>query len=99
MKILIVGDWHSDLHEQELFNSFLRLNHEVSGFRWCDYFKTSQNILIFKLIEALIKKISNRFIIGPIISRINKDFLNFAVKYNPDLVFIYRGLTLNILPY
>lgn len=49
MKILIVGDWHSELHEEAVFHGFKKLGHEPIKFAWHQYLvskfvlKVSQN--------------------------------------------------------
>lgn len=86
MKILICGDWHSDLHEEVVFNAFLDLGHEVFGFKWHSYFLKSTNYL-----KNFFHKLQNKIIFGPIICKINKDFLDYVTCKNPDVIFIYRG--------
>lgn len=85
MKILIVGDWHSELHEQAVFNAFKSLGHEVRKFAWHGYFKSGNRV------GAFYKKIQNRFIVGPIVWRLNQDLIDAAVGFSPDLIFVYRG--------
>ena len=85
MKILVVGDGHSTIHEVAVANAFENLGHEVYTFYWKDYFK-NKNLLI-----GLWYRLQNKFIIGPIVTRINKDLLKYAVAVDPDLIFIYRG--------
>ncbi|TAJ80676.1 MAG: hypothetical protein EPO42_03850 [Gallionellaceae bacterium] len=85
MKILVVGDWHSELHEQAVFNAFQSLGHEVSKFSWHDYFKPSNRI------DSFYKKLQNRFIVGPIIWRLNRDLMSAAAGFVPDMIFVYRG--------
>lgn len=85
MKILIAGDWHSELHEEAVFNAFKKLGHEVSKFAWHDYFRPSNPI------DTFIKKFQNRFITGPIIMKLNRDLVNVAKQFVPDMIFLYRG--------
>ena len=89
MRILIAGDWHSDLHEQEVFRALLRLGHEVDGFKWYSYF--SPNPSATCNITDFLKRAQNKYIIGPVIKRINRDFVICVRKFSPDVVFIYRG--------
>ncbi len=86
MKILIAGDWHSELHEEAVFNAFKVLGHEVLKFAWHDYFTPSN-----RSIDTFNKKIQNRFITGPIIQRLNRDLIKAVVDFFPDMVFVYRG--------
>ena len=85
MKILIAGDWHSELHEESVFNAFKALGHEVLKFAWHDYFQPSSRI------DAFSKKIQNRFIIGPIIHRLNLDLIKAVTVFSPEIIFVYRG--------
>ena len=85
MRILIAGDWHSELHEEAVYNAFKKLGHEVSRFAWHDYFKPSNRI------DALNKKIQNKFIAGPIVWKINRDLIRTAKEFVPDMIFVYRG--------
>jgi spore maturation protein CgeB len=86
MKILVAGDCHSELHEEAVCKAFKELGHEVLKFGWHDYFKPTNGF-----IDRLSKKIQNRFITGPIIGRINRDFVKTAALFTPDLIFVYRG--------
>lgn len=85
MKILIAGDWHSELHEEAVFNAFKALGHEVLKFAWHDYFKPSNRV------DAFNKKLQNRFIVGPIICKLNQDLINAATEFSPEMLFVYRG--------
>lgn len=85
MKILVVGDWHSELHEQAVFNAFKILGHEVSKFAWHDYFRSSNRL------DTLCKKLQNRLIVGPVVWKLNQDLIDTAVEFSPDLIFVYRG--------
>jgi spore maturation protein CgeB len=85
VKILIAGDWHSELHEEAVFNAFKILGHEVLKFAWHDYFEPCNRF------DAFNKKFQNRFIIGPIVKKINQDLISVAKEFAPDMIFVYRG--------
>jgi len=85
LKILVVGDWHSELHEEVVAGALRELGHEVGGFAWCDYFRP------LHFIDALSKRIQNRFITGPAVRRLNRDLIRKAEAFSPDMIFIYRG--------
>ena len=89
MRFLIVGDWHSDLHEQEVLRSLVRLGHEADGFKWHHYFDVG--ISRFGLLKKFNYRINNKFIFGRPINQLNKDFLDKAILNRPDVIFIYRG--------
>lgn len=89
MKVLVAGDWHSDLHETEVCNSLKRLGHEVLEFKWFHYFKFDVSKPCS--FGALVKRIQNKFVAGPLIEKINRDFLAQVLKQKPDVIFVYRG--------
>jgi hypothetical protein len=93
MRILIAGDWHSDLHEEVVLRSLRRLGHELSGFKWHSYFSPRSGTGSF--LPNLLLRAQNKFATGPAISRISRDFVAAAVSFRPDLVFIYRGTHIN----
>ena len=85
-KIMVAGDWHSELHEAAVYQAFQKLGHEVSKFGWHDYFKSDKGAF-----DRFIRKIQNRFLVGPIIRRLNQDLVKAAAEFAPDVVFVYRG--------
>lgn len=93
MRILVAGDWHSDLHEQEVLRSLARLDHEVGEFKWHPYFsfKTDASTSL----AALFKRAQNKYLIGPALVRINQDFVAKVFEFRPDIVFVYRGTHIN----
>jgi len=89
MRVLVAGDWHSDLHETEVCKSLRRLGHEALEFKWHHYFTfDSQKPRTF---NALLKRIQNKFVTGPSIARINSDFLKQIRVHRPEMIFVYRG--------
>lgn len=89
MRILVAGDWHSDLHEQEMLHSLVRLGHKVGDFKWHNYFSNKPEDWLRP--ESFFKKLQNKYVVGPAIVRINRDFVTRVLQYRPDLVFVYRG--------
>lgn len=89
MKILIAGDWHSDLHEEVMLRSLQRLGHEVHGFKWHDYFSAAGPD--GPRWTAIMLRAQNKFVAGPTLARINRDFVATALRVRPDMVFVYRG--------
>jgi len=85
MKILVVGDGHSAIHEVAVVNAFKKLGHQVEAFYWQTYFN-SPNPLV-----RLWQRVQNKFIIGPTLNRLNVDLINAVALFNPKLIFIYRG--------
>lgn len=89
MRVLVAGDWHSDLHEQEVLRSLTRLGHEVGEFKWHHYFSFNQDAITS--LAALFKRAQNKYVIGPTVARINQHFVSKALEFCPDVVFVYRG--------
>ncbi len=88
MKILIVGDWHSELHEEAVFNALKQLGHEPFKFAWHRYFVANGWAKHF---TRLFFKAQNKYMVGPVVSRLNNDLFDFALQVKPDFIFIYRG--------
>jgi len=85
MKILLVGDGHSRIHEVTVAGAFRKLGHQVKELFWYKYF-IQNNWLIHQLRRA-----QNKFLLGPQIDRINTDLFRESVEFKPDLIFVYRG--------
>ena len=85
MKILVVGDGHSVIHEVAVVDAFKKLGHEVEPFYWQSYFN-SQNPVV-----RLWQRVQNKFLIGPALNKLNADLINAAAQFEPGLIFIYRG--------
>jgi hypothetical protein len=91
VKILVAGDWHSELHEEGVYQALTALGHEVLRFAWHAYFTTGGPTF-----SVLWRKAQNKYLLGPLISRLNADLLGRVRLERPDLLFIYRGT--HILP-
>jgi spore maturation protein CgeB len=85
MKILVVGDGHSVIHEVAVVGAFKQLGHQVEPFYWQNYFSASNPLV------GLWRRVQNKFLIGPTINRLNRDLVKKAVEFGPQLIFIYRG--------
>jgi hypothetical protein len=88
MKILIVGDWHSQLHEEALYQALRQLGSEVLRFPWYVYFRPVR--LLGRMVLPAFK-FQNKYILGPLVSRLNRDLVASAWREQPDAVFVYRG--------
>lgn len=91
MKILIVGDWHSQIHEKSVYQAFKKLGHETFRFSWYQYFKISSNQSLKSIPHDIFYKFQRKFIVGPTIQKINRDFYKKVEEINPQFIFIYRG--------
>lgn len=88
MKVLIVGDWHSELHEEAVYGALIKLGHEPLRFAWCQYFQPVG--LAGKLGMPLLKA-QNKYMIGPLVDRLNRDLAKKVEFEQPDMIFVYRG--------
>lgn len=93
MKVLVAGDWHSELHEEAVHAALHDLGHEPIRFGWHQYFKTDKR---YPLVGEIVGKVQNKYMLGPLVSRLNADLLRLALTARPDAMFIYRGT--HILP-
>ncbi|MBN1412803.1 MAG: hypothetical protein JW969_18295, partial [Spirochaetales bacterium] len=83
MKILVAGDWHSKIHEEPVFNAFVRLGHKVEKFSWFQYFRFDDLPPLLKQMGRFIGRAQNKFIWGSLIDRINRDFLKKVLSFKP----------------
>ena len=88
MKILIVGDWHSNLHEEPLYRALLKENHEALKFQWYNYFIPNGN---FKWLKSILLRIQNKYRLGPSVKKINLDLLLYIKEKQPEVIFFYRS--------
>ncbi|MGW8159248.1 MAG: CgeB family protein [Desulfoprunum sp.] len=88
MKILIAGDWHSEIHEESVYQAFQQLGHEPIRFSWHQFFKHQKKL--GRLAVPLLKA-QNKYMVGPVVNRLNRDLVNIAASEQPDMVLIYRG--------
>ncbi|MDO9318876.1 MAG: glycosyltransferase [Gammaproteobacteria bacterium] len=85
MKVLVVGDGHSAIHEVAVANALDELGHEVRSFYWFSYFVSPNRLGRFW------QRIQNKFLLGPALIKLNSDLVLAAREFKPDLVFVYRG--------
>ncbi|MBI3562319.1 MAG: glycosyltransferase [Gammaproteobacteria bacterium] len=92
MRILVAGDWYSEVHEEGVYRAYEELGHTVFRYSWHQYFKPADSL--FSLVSKLNRfsqKFQDKFIVGPIISVINRDFIKTVNACKPDLISLYRG--------
>ncbi len=85
MKILIVGDGASKIHEVAIYEAFKKMGHQAGHFFWHQYFHSEHWIANVWL------RFQNKFLFGPRLASLNSDLISVAQKQEPDLIFIYRG--------
>ena len=95
MKILIVADWHGDIYAQAFYDGFKKLRDDVFKFSWKEYFHHYQYASRYETdnnrLKSFYYRSQNKFLIGPVLWKMNKDLLQQCEEIKPDLVFIYRG--------
>lgn len=96
MKIIVAADWYGEEIYAGVFkNGFEKLGHEVKKFSWKEYFKHYQYSHRYETDNNFFKSIyyrfQNKFILGPVVDKINRDFVDLVKSYKPDLLFVYRG--------
>jgi len=95
MKILIVADWHGEIYAQAFCNGFKSLGYDTCKFSWKEYFYHYQYANRYETdnnkIKSFYYRLQNKFLIGPVLWKINKDLIQQCEELQPDLVFIYRG--------
>jgi spore maturation protein CgeB len=89
MKILLAGDWHSQVHEEPATRALQSLGHTVVRFPWHTYFRWSASLL--SLGEKVSGKLQNKYLLGPRFDRLNRDLVRLAASEQPELLFVYRG--------
>ena len=90
MKILIAGDWHSELHEEAMYQALISLGYGVKKFAWHKYFQ-ARDTSFFKLFLGIWFRFENKYLCGWRMVQLNRDLLALVKEYKPDVVFIYRG--------
>jgi spore maturation protein CgeB len=92
MKVLIAGDWHSTVHEEPAAAALERLGCEVVRFPWHGYFdSTTAPASRTGRVTQLGARIQNRLLLGPRLSRMNKDLAERARAAEPDFILLYRA--------
>lgn len=85
MKIVIAGDWHSDLHEEPVEQALRRLGHQTVRFPWHTYFQAGD------LVTRALYKAQNKYLFGPRVDRVNADLMSCVRGSAPQALLVYRG--------
>lgn len=92
MKILVAGDWYSDVHEEGVYQAYQEIGHDVFKFKWHQYFQLEKkNSPLISIVNSFWCKFQDKFIVGPIVSKINYDFIKAVEKCQPDIISLYRA--------
>ena len=85
MRILMAGDWHSDVYEGPLTRTLRDLGHDVIEFKWYRYFRNKSAV------KNVLNRVQNKFLLGPKVDKLNQDLIHLAKATKPKLVFVFRG--------
>ncbi len=91
MNIVLAGDWHSNVHERPMADAMDRLGHVVDRFAWHSYVSDRVGHAGASSPGELFRKAQNKFLIGPLMARINRDLIDRVAAARCDLLFVYRG--------
>jgi spore maturation protein CgeB len=95
MKILVTGQYYTEIYEKPFYDGFKNLEYEVYAFKWHSYFKGYPFPRYFSPPKSSLKsfyyKAQNKFLYGPSIGKLNSDFVKECIRIKPDIVFVYRG--------
>ncbi|TVT47069.1 MAG: glycosyltransferase [Denitromonas halophila] len=89
MKILVAGNWHSELHEEVVARALAVLGHDVCGFKWHGYFARHSGAL--GGVWHLAQRAQDKYVAGPLVAQLNRDFLKQVKALEPEMIFVYRG--------
>lgn len=90
MKVLLAGDWHSQVHEEPVAGALDSLGHAVERFAWYRYFLRPDRGPL-RTARHLARRVQNKYVSGPSIRRLNEDLIYEAEQIRPELLFVYRG--------
>ena len=87
---MVVGDWHSKIHEEAISNALESLGHSVIRFPWYRYFSPHGTGLSAG-IAASSARLQNKIVAGPLVTRLNQDMVTMSLSRQPEALFVYRG--------
>jgi spore maturation protein CgeB len=90
MRVLLAGDWHSNLHEEPVAAALGYLGHTVGRFAWYRYFCRPQRGPL-RFARHLSRRFQNKYVSGPSVRHLNEDLVREAARVRPELLFVYRG--------
>jgi len=91
VKILQVGDFRFDFYDEALYSS-LNKHHEIESvkkFEWAPFFSNYDYKNIF---EKIYFTLENRYKLGPIVKKLNRDLIKMAKTDEYDVIFLWRAL-------
>ena len=92
MRILVAGDWYSEVHEEGVYQAYKKLGNDVYRFSWHQYFRPdAPSSSLVSRVTRFSRKLQDKFIVGPIVSTINRNLVKTVNDCNPDIISLYRG--------
>ena len=88
MKLLIAGDWGTDIFEEPLAQAFEKEGFDVIKFKWNKYFS---ELLNKGYIFNIISRIQYKYMFGPLVKKLNIDLFKKVREKKPNILFVYRG--------
>jgi len=87
-KVLLIGDWHSQIHEVPFADGLARAGLKVDAFKWHLYFENfSKRGRLF----GLLARIQDKYMFGFLVKKLNLDLIKRVLLDKPEILFIYRG--------
>ncbi|MCL4512198.1 MAG: glycosyltransferase [Bacteroidetes bacterium] len=88
-KVLISGEWLWAHYQEACARALESLGHEVVRFGWYQHFfdKPPGKDPQFK---STIARLQNKYLFGPLIDKINRDFFGVAMDTEPDIIWLYN---------
>lgn len=87
-KLLLVGDWHSQVHEVPFSEGLAKAGLHVVPFKWHLYF---QNFAKNGKLFSLLARVQDKYMFGFLVNKLNRDLINVIRMEKPEVLFIYRG--------
>jgi hypothetical protein len=84
LRVLLVGEWHSDIHEEAWRIGLQARGHEVRGIAWHGRFSGGSPLAHF------VGRVQNKLGAGPAVWRLNAQIVREARRFGPDAVILYR---------
>ncbi len=84
LRVLLVGEWHSDIHEEAWRAGLVARGHEVHGVAWHTRFGGGSPLSHF------VGRVQNKLGTGPAVWRLNAQIVREGRRFRPDAVILYR---------
>lgn len=89
-KIIIAGQYKASFYEEALLNAFKSKGWNVKKFSWSSN-RLVGNSFFTRILFKLYYKVTDKYLFGPEISRINNSLIKQVIIFSPKVLFINRG--------